>query len=72
MALHEATDPALGRLNTQERADIEWLALGLVVFGWTDRRDPGVDRAWSRMQRVRIYRPAPPQERMREEAAAMA
>ncbi len=72
MALPEATDPALGRISSSERAPIEWLALGLVVYGWTDRRDPAADSAWWRMQRVRIYRPAVPPERVHEAIPAIA
>ncbi len=71
MALHEATDPALGRTGASDRPGVEWLTLGLAVYGWTDRRDPAVDHAWWRMQRVRIYRPAAVEERAREDAPAM-
>jgi len=58
MALHEAADPAAAPPGAPERQQTDWLALGAVVYAWTDRRDPAIDRAWWRLQRVRIYRPA--------------
>ncbi len=58
MALHETTDPAIAPPGASERQQTDWLAPGAVVYAWTDRRDPELDRAWWGMQRVRIYRPA--------------
>ncbi len=48
-----------------EAPPIEWLGVAQIVYRWTDRRDPATDRAWWRLQRARIYRPA-----VHEEGAA--
>jgi len=51
MAFRERSGDASGRASAPSfDLHTQWVKLGRVVYGWADRRDPAVDRAWWRMQ----------------------
>ena len=53
------SNPSSERPRTIETS---WVALGLVVYGWTDQREASVDKAWWQEQRPHLYLPVPPCE----------
>lgn len=58
MARQERARGAGADWTPSEDFGSDWRAVGRVVYAWSDRRDPGLDRAWWRMQRARVYGPA--------------
>ena len=68
MALQEHSETVGADSTPPRNPATGWFFLGRVLYGWTDQRDPDVDRAWWRIERVRLYSPvAREPERARDE-----
>jgi len=57
MAIKEPGDLGAAVSGLSSVEDTGWYALGRVIYGWTDRRDRAVDRAWWQVPRLRRYHP---------------